>query len=319
MNISRYVETLNLLGDENRLRLCALLRGRELCVTDLVQVTGISQSRVSTHLGRLREAGFVLDRRKGAQSFYTLALESLPGTAKVVLDNPEISADATLARDRRRLLELDHERRDGLGPSVLDELERYYSPGRTWQSLAAGLAALLQLGDVLDVGTGDGSAASALAAYCRSLTCIDTNARKIELASEKLANFPNARALVADVHALPFDTDAFDAVLAFHTLAYAEHPARALQQCARVLRPGGRLVLLCLDQHEQHEVSARHGERHPGFSPRAMRGLLSHAGLDVVKSDVACREAKKPHLRVVLAIADKPKTATSSRKRTKTG
>jgi ArsR family transcriptional regulator len=78
MDLGRCVETFNLLGDESRLRLCALLRDRELCVSDLVQVTGISQSRVSTHLGRLREAGIVRDRRQGAQSFYTLAHAALP-------------------------------------------------------------------------------------------------------------------------------------------------------------------------------------------------------------------------------------------------
>ena len=72
------------------------------------------------------------------------------------------------------------------------------------------------------------------------------------------------------------------------------------------LRPGGRLVLLCLDQHSQSEVTARYGERHPGFAPRAVRALLRRAGLDVVSAEVACREAKKPHLQVILAIADKP-------------
>jgi ArsR family transcriptional regulator len=91
----------------------------------------------------------------------------------------------------------------------------------------------------------------------------------------------------------------------FHTLTYAEHPARALAECARVLRPGGRLVLLCLNKHQQREVTARYGERHPGFSPVAVRGLLSRAGLAVVTSEVAVREVKKPHLEVVLAIADK--------------
>jgi ArsR family transcriptional regulator len=148
MNLSHYVETLNLMGDESRLRLCALLRGRELCVTDLVHVTGISQSRVSTHLGRLREAGFVLDRRQGAQSFYSLALESLPETARSVLDAAVNAGDATLEGDQDRLLKLEAERRGGLPPSVADEMERYYSPGRTWQSLAMGLAGLLRLGDV---------------------------------------------------------------------------------------------------------------------------------------------------------------------------
>src|SRR5512143_4297688 len=90
-----YVGTLNLLGDESRLRLCALLKDRELCVSDLVRVTGIPQSRVSTHLGRLREAGFVRDRRKGQQAFYVLAVDTLPGTAKVVLDEAASSPDPT--------------------------------------------------------------------------------------------------------------------------------------------------------------------------------------------------------------------------------
>ena len=86
MSLSSYVDTLNALGDENRLRLCALLRDRELCVTDLVRVTGIAQSRVSTHLGRLKDAGFVRDRRNGTQCFYALAEDALPPAARAVLD-----------------------------------------------------------------------------------------------------------------------------------------------------------------------------------------------------------------------------------------
>jgi ArsR family transcriptional regulator len=328
MDLSRTVETLNLLGDESRIRLCALLRERELCVTDLVHVTGISQSRVSTHLGRLREAGFVRDRRQGPQSFYALSLDSLPGTARSVLEEATRSKDPTLEGDQRRLLELEAERRGGLPSSVSDELERYYSPGRTWQSLVQGLAALLRLGDVLDVGSGDGAAAAALAPYCRTLTCVDVVPRKIEAAKARLAKFPHVKTRVADVHELPFAGGSFDAVLLFHTLTYAEHPARALEECARVLRPAGRLVVLCLDQHRQSEVSARYGERHPGFSPRSVRGLLARAGLSVSVCEVACREAKKPHLQVVLAIADKPqelssqlpnKSARKKHERVKTG
>ena len=314
MSLAHTVETLSLLGDESRIRLCALLGERELCVNDLVRVTGISQSRVSTHLGRLREAGLVQDRRQGTQIFYGLATVGLSASLKAMLDEAISSPDPTLASDHKRLLELEAERRGGLPESVSDDLERDYSPGRTWQSLAAGIAALLRLGDVLDVGSGDGAAAGALAPYCRSLTCIDTNPRMIDAAKERLAKLANGelRAQVADVHELPFAAAAFDTVLMFHTLTYAEQPARALEECARVLRPGGRLVLLCLDQHQQHEVTARYGERHPGFSPRAVRRLLSGAGLIVVSSDVACREARKPHLQVVLAIADKSRPQISA-------
>jgi len=120
--------------------------------------------------------------------------------------------------------------------------------------------------------------------------------------------------LVADLHQLPFEDASFDDVLMFHTLTYAAHPARALAECARVLRPGGRLVLLCLDEHRQLDVTARYGERHPGFSPRALRALLARAGLDVVTSEIACRESRKPRLQVVLGIADKrrPQDATDN-------
>ena len=300
MTLARTIETLSVLGDENRLRLCMLLSDRELNVTDLVRVTGIAQSRVSTHLGRLREAGIVRDRKDGTQSFYALAAESLPDSVTHVLGEARASDDATLAGDRERLLELDAERRAGRDT---------YSPGRTWQSLAVGIAALLDLGDVLDVGSGDASAASMIAPYCRSLTCIDHNARAIEAAAERFAKSDHVTTRVADAEALPFESSSFDTVLVFHTLTYTEHPDRVLRECARVLRPGGRVVVLCLDEHRHQAVTARYGERHAGLAPQRVRSLLAGAGLTVRSSEVASRELKKPHLQVVLAIAEKPRPA----------
>src|SRR5262245_16649000 len=113
MSLSKYVETLNLLGDESRIRLCALLNERELCVTDLVRVTGIAQSRVSTHLGKLKDAGFVRDRRQGTQCFYALAQEQLPEAVKGMLEEALGSTDPTLAGDKQRLVDLEAERREG--------------------------------------------------------------------------------------------------------------------------------------------------------------------------------------------------------------
>lgn len=311
MSLTRCVETFSLLGDENRLRLCALLRERELCVSDLVQVTGISQSRVSTHLGRLREAGIVRDRRQGAQSFYTLALATLPDAVQALLDETALASDPTIESDRKRLVELEEERRGGAAALLGDDLERYYSPGRTWRSLTAGLSALLELGDVLDVGAGDGAAAAMVAPYCRSLTCIDVNTRPAEAARDRLARFEHVRVDVVDAHALPYAPGSFDTVLLFHTLTYTEQPRLALSECARVLRPGGKLVLLCLDEHQQPEVTAPYGERHHGFSKATLQRLLTAPGLEVVRCEIACRETKKPRLDVMLAVARKPTAASS--------
>ena len=191
-------------------------------------------------------------------------------------------------------------------PTITDEFERYYSPGRTWQSLAAGIAGFLELGDVLDAGAGDGAAAAALAPYCKSLRCIDINQRQIDVARSRFAKLSHVKVQVADVHAMPFDAASFDGVLLFHTLTHATDPPRVLRECSRVLRPGGRLVILCLDRHEQRELTARYGEIHPGFAPRDLRRLLTAAELEVKRAQVAAREDKKTRLDVVLAVAQKP-------------
>ncbi len=301
MDLASTVGTLNVLGDESRLRLCALLRERELSVTDLVRVTGISQSRVSAHLARLREAGFVRDRRDGQHAFYALSLDTLAAPVKAML---AATSDPTLDGDLRRLAELDAEQRGALPASFAGKMDLHYSPGRTWQSLSAGLAGLLHLGRVLDVGSGDGAAAAYLAPHCEQLICIDISERMLEAASQRFAQLPQVRVQHADVHALPFADASFDAVLLFHTLTYAEHPQAAVSECARVLRRGGRLVVLSLDKHEHPEVTAPYGERHHGFAPRTLRGLLTRAGLSVTSAEVACRETKKPHFQVVLATAE---------------
>ncbi len=306
MELGNYAEALSLLGDESRLRLCALLSERELCVSELVRVTGMAQSRVSTHLARLRDAGFLRHRRDGTQAFYGLAREGLSETVRALLREVSGSSDRTLRADRERLAALDAERHEGLPESAILELDRDYSPGRTWQSLALGAASLLRLGDVLDVGCGDGAVASVLASYCRTLTCVDHDERAVQAAGDRLASYAHVRVQAADVHALPFRDASFDDVLVFHTLTYAEHPGRALSECARVLRPGGRAVLLCLDQHEEHEITMAYGLLHPGFSARRLRGLLRDAGLSVSRAEIACKEARKPHLRVVIAEAEKP-------------
>ena len=313
MELGNYAEALSLLGDENRLRLCALLAERELCVSELVRVTGMAQSRVSTHLARLRDAGFLRHRRNGTQAFYGLAREGMTETVRGLLREVSTSPDRTLRADRERLAALDAERHEGLPESAILELDRDYSPGRTWQSLALGAASLLRLGDVLDVGCGDGTVASVLAPYCRTLTCIDNDERAVQMAGDRLASHAHARAQVADVEELPFRDESFDDILLFHTLTYAEHPEKALSECARALRPGGRAVLLCLDRHEDHEINAAYGLLHPGFSPRGLRALLRDAGLSVSRAEIACKEARKPHLRVVLAEAEKPGRATAQK------
>jgi ArsR family transcriptional regulator len=306
MNLSQTVGTLTLLGDESRVRLCALLREQELTVSELVRVTGLAQSRVSSHLARLRDGGFVKDRRDGPHAFYVLSDGGLSPAARAVLDEVLAAADPQLAADRERLSALLDERRGALPSGFAGEMERHYSPGRTWASLAFGMSALLDLGEVLDVGSGDGSVAALIAPRAAKVTCVDASARMVEAARARLAAFPHVSAHLADATTLPFGEGTFDTVLLFHTLAYAERPAAVVAECARVLRPGGRLVVLSLEAHDRSDVTSAFGERHPGFSTSALGRMLAKPGLSVKSCAVVTREAKKPHFSVVLGLAEKP-------------
>lgn len=304
--LSATVSTLHLLADETRLRLLSVLRDRELTVQQLTQVLSLAQSRVSTHLGKLREAGLVRDRRSGSSSFYRAA-EPLPASVAKML--PELLADvddAILASDRERAAAVLESANAGVFPdSVAGAMERYYSPGRTWEATLRGLVGLVRLGDVLDVGAGDGVLAELLAPSCGSYTLLERSERLLEAAQKRLGQRPNVSFAHADMHELPFDTESFDQVVAFNVLTYAARPARVLTEAARVLRRGGRLALVTLDAHTHEGIVAAYDHQNLGFAPDALRDLLVGAGLRVFSCAITSRERRSPYLNVVTAFADK--------------
>jgi ArsR family transcriptional regulator len=299
---------LGLLAEPSRVRLLALLADNELTVNELTSITELGQSRVSTHLGKLREAGLVRDHRVGGSTFYRLANGEMPADARklwgVVAEELD---DQRLAADRRRCAAVLKARRVAARwpESVAGEMERHYSPGRTWEALAGGLIGLVQLGDVLDAGAGDGALARLLAPRARTITCIDVSEKLVEAARVRLADFANASVEVADLHALPFADASFDQVLMLNVLPYLRTPARALGEAARVLRPGGRLALVTLAEHRHPEITTGYGHVHAGFAPAAVRRMLQKAGLAVESCEVTSRERRAPYFQVVTAFADK--------------
>lgn len=303
------VGLLGLLADPTRLRLLCLLDGAELSVAELTRITELPQSRVSTHLGRLRGASLVVERRVGNATRLTLDRQQLP------------EAEAQLwslvhARTDDRVLAADRERRDALvrdrdrelrwPDEVAGQMEHAYSPGRTWEATARGLVGLLRLGDVLDIGSGDGVLTTLLAPRARSITCLDRSPRVIAAAAERLRRLPNVRLLEGDMHGLPLPDESFDQVLCFHALTYAEQPARALAEAARVLRPGGDLVLVTLRAHAHAEIAAAYSHVNHGFSVPRLRRLCEAAGLVVSCCDITSRERKKPYFEVITVFAQRP-------------
>jgi len=309
------LDALHLFGDPTRVRLVALLAHHSLTVADLTAVTRLPQSRVATHLGRLKEAGVLRDRRDGASTLYAFNDGAMPEPVRRVWGLVDGAVDdATLRTDRERCDALLKARAKDLAwPDALaGEMERHYSPGRTWDALARGLVGLLRLGDVLDAGSGDGAIAQLVAPRARTYTLLDRSERMLGAARTRLAKQRNARFLHGDLHAIPAPAASFDQVLLLNVLPYAERPAAVLGEVARVLRPGGAVALVTVDEHTHAELTAQYGHVQPGFRPATLRWLLARAGLVVERCEVTSRERREPHLNVVTALAHKAESQGGS-------
>ncbi len=313
MDVSATVSLLQALGDPTRVRLLALLSDEELTVAELTAITELPQSRVSTHLGKLKDSGFLRDRRDGSSSYYALNEGAMPKQAADVWQvlHGELG-DALLTADRERREQLLRQRGARWPDSIAGEMERHYSPGRTWEAAARGLLGLVALGDVLDVGSGDGVIAQLIVGCCRTVTLLDSSEKLIQAAERRLADHGNAAFARGDMQAMPFDAERFDVVLMFNVLTYAEDPAQALHEALRVLRPGGQLALVTLNAHRHENLTKSYGHRQPGFAPQALSAMLRGAGFEVLSSNVTSRERKKPHFEVVSAFGRKPAASNSS-------
>jgi ArsR family transcriptional regulator len=286
----------------------ALLAEEELTVAELVSITEIGQSSVSTHLAKLRDAGLLRDRKAGASTLYALNDGNMPLEARRIwsLVAEEVK-DAVLEADRERCVSVVKARAGHLGwpDSAAGQMERHYSPGRTWESTARGLFGLMRLGDVLDVGGGDGTIAQMLAPRARTVTCLDRSAKMADAARARLSAAKNTAVHQGDAHDLPFPDASFDHVTLFNVLTQAAEPARVVAEAARVLRKRGGLSIITLGAHDRVDVTAAYGDVQPGFTLPQMRRMLHKADLAIDICDVACREKRQPHFEVITAFAHK--------------
>jgi len=306
-DLSKTVDLLAVLADPTRVRLLALLEGAELSVAELTRITDLPQPRVSTHLRKLKDAELVRDRRDGGSSFYGLNTLDEPTRALWGLIHARCD-DSLLVQDKRRRDAALAARTSRLRwpDEVAGQMERHYSPGRTWEATARGLLGFLELGAVLDVGSGDGVNAELLAARAGHITCLDVSERVIAAARSRLERFDNVDFRVGDMHELRFADASFDAVLLLHVLTYSNRPEQAIGEAARVLRPGGALALVSLVEHEHRKIAAAYDHQNLGFAPSDLDAMLCAAGLAVVQCAPSSRERRKPYFQVLTAFAHKP-------------
>jgi SAM-dependent methyltransferase len=309
MDLEGWSTRLKVFADATRVRLLALLQDEELTVAELSAITQLAQPRVSTHLAKLKEAGIVRDRRSGVSAYYRFDDAALDPAQRALWQSISTGSDDPLLRQ-------DAERVPGVlasraadqnwADSVAGDMERHYSPGRTWEALARTALPLLAPGDVLDIASGDGVLAELLAPHAHRYVCLDANQRVVAAAGERLRRFPNVEVHAGDMHALPFPAASFDMVVLMHALTYADKPGQAVAEAARVLRPGGQLLLSSLARHEHRSVVEAYGHRNLGFTEKELRKFADKAGVVVARCETVTRERRPPHFEVISLLASKP-------------
>ncbi|WP_370172039.1 MULTISPECIES: ArsR/SmtB family transcription factor [Hyphomonas] len=283
------IDCLRAAGEPTRLRVLSLLRQRDLSVGELVQVLEQSQPRLSHHLKALTAAGLVERLPEGSFVFYRAATR---GAGKAFLDalfaqlDPE---EADFVRDRQHLEEVSATRADtaeAYFSSIAENWDRLRSlhyPNDLIESALLELAGQGPFGRVLDFGTGTGRMLSLFAPRAESAEGIDLSHHMLTVARANLERLGIDRARVrqGNVTAVPFESNSADLVIIHQVLHYMDTPNRAISEAARVLRPGGQLLVVDFAPHDLEFLRAEHGHHRLGLSHDAMQAWTSDVGLNV--------------------------------------
>ena len=298
------LKSLRLLADPNRLRILLLLKQEELSVNELQEILGTGQSSLSTQLSQLKNAELVEDRRNGKNILYRLK----PGGLNLDLLSEAAAEVPEAAQDQAALHLVLEKRRDRMR-AYFDELAgkfgRYYVPGRSWQGVAEMLLRLIPPMVIADLGAGEGTLSQMLARGARQVIAVDNAAKMVEFGS-KLARehgLTNLEYRIGDLEALPIESASIDLAIFSQSLHHAQHPVQAAAEAYRVLKPGGRVVLLDLLRHHFEEARELYADLWLGFSEVEIQGFLSQAGFHSIQTSIVHREPESPHFETMLALA----------------
>lgn len=293
------LQALRAAGEQTRLRILALCAHHELSVTDLIQVLGQTQSRVSRHLKILVDAGLLERYQEGQWARYRLAGQgsAIPGQAankagislaRYILQNIDMMTPV-FRRDHENLT-----RRIDAKQQRVQQFFRENAP--KWEGMREDLVdqdaindhirkVLLQkpVRHLLDVGTGTGMALLDLGPHIGAGIGIDNSFAMLDIARNNIeeSNLSNCQVRHADMTQIPYEAETFDTALLHMVLHYAEAPAQVISEIARVLTKGGRVLIVDLIRHDHAELRSSLQHLWPGFEQAEIEGWLTQAGLTV--------------------------------------
>jgi len=300
------LKSLRLAADPSRLRLLLLLGQEELSVAELQEILSQGQSRISTNLAQLKQAGLVDDRRTGKNSFYRLTApaELMDLLRKAAAEVPEAAED-------RQALRLTLRKRQDQMRRYFDELAgkfgRQYVPGRSWKGVAEALLKLMPPMVIADLGAGEGTISQLMAQRAKKVIAIDNSEKMVEFGGElaRKHGIGNMEYRLGDLEDVPIRSGTVDLAFLSQALHHARHPNRAVQEARRILKPGGRIAVLDLNRHHFEEAREMYADIWLGFTELELERYLKGGGFRNVETSVVYREPEAPYFETLLGTGEK--------------
>ncbi len=302
------LKALKLIADPTRLRILMLLGSEPLSVAELQEILGMGQSRISTQLSQLKAEGLVEDERSGKHNIYRCSMgEDLMEVAKLAAEEiPDLKSD------REALRHLLRKRRDktrAYFDALAGRFGKDYVPGRSWKGLAEALIKTLNYDVVADLGAGEGTLSQLLAQRARHVIAVDLSPKMIEYgqALAKKNGLDNLEYREGDIESPPIKSRTLDLCILSQALHHAERPQKALDAAYKALKPGGRLIVLDLLQHNFEQARELYGDQWLGFSESELARMMGKSGFTELEIVVADREQQAPHFQTLLGVGTRPK------------
>lgn len=300
-------DALKLLSDPTRLRLVHLLSREELSVAELQDILGMGQSRISSHLGLLRQGELVQDRKDGKRHYYNLHPKLNPNLKKLIesacasiQDKSEILEDL---ENLNRALEKRRRLTEQYFNTVAGRLGKNYCPGRSWEAIGHFLLHFTPYIKIADLGAGEGVLGQLLAKNAECVYCIDNSPRMVEVGRElaQKNSIENLEYHLGDIESVPLPKNSVHVAYLSQALHHAIHPQKAIKEAFRILKPNGKLVVLDLKEHTFDKARELYADNWLGFTENELHRLLREAGFSKIEVNVVAREEVEPHFETILA------------------